>query len=192
MNQLASLIFSWLLGLMEDHICVRWWNMKYPLKYLIKCWRNLLKKLQKIPRWIRVSKANQFQTLDDFLIKITYKDHEDSYMMLRAILNQFLIELLALRVLNPIFELDRSKVSMCPTYKRVRLYKDIFLVFWLVDKEKKSIIQPKMLGDLSQCKPNEWGVGRMLMCDPNAYDEIAWGILGSKLGSYSFPYLRTF
>ena len=62
-------------------------------------------------------------------------------MMIRAIVNQFLIELLALRVLNPIFELDRSKVSMCPTYKRVRLYKDIFLVFWLVNDKIQSMIQ---------------------------------------------------
>ena len=106
MNHLASLTFSWLLGLMEDHICVRWCNMKYPLKYLINCWRNLLKKSHKIPRWIRVSKANQLQTLDDFLIKITCEDHGDPYMMLRANVNQLLIVLLALRVSNPRYELD--------------------------------------------------------------------------------------
>jgi hypothetical protein len=79
-----------------------------------------LKKLLKIPRQTRVSKANYLQTLEEYLIKVTYEDHGDSYMMLRAIVNQFLIELLALRVLNPRYELDRSKVSMCPTYKRVR------------------------------------------------------------------------
>ena len=53
-------------------------------------------------------------------------------MILRVNVNQFLIELLALRVLNPRYELDRSKVSMCTTYKRVKLYNDTFFVFWLV------------------------------------------------------------
>ena len=134
MNHLASLTFSWLLGLMEDHICIIWWNMKYLLKYLTKWWRNLLKKLHKIPKWIRVSKANQFQTLDDFLIKIACEDHGGSYMILRAIVNHFLIDILAMRVLNPRYELDESKVSMCTTYKRVRQYNDIFLVFWLLNE----------------------------------------------------------
>ena len=49
-------------------------------------------------------------------------------MILIAIVNHFLIELLALRVLNPRYELDRSKVSIPTTYKRVKLYIDIF--FW--------------------------------------------------------------
>ena len=50
-------------------------------------------------------------------------------MMVKAIVYQILIELLAMRVLNPIYELDRSKVSMWTTYKIIRLYNDIFLVF---------------------------------------------------------------
>jgi hypothetical protein len=80
-----------------------------------------------------VSKANQLQTLDDFLIKITCEDHGDPYMMLRSIVNHFLIEILALRVLNPIYELDRAYVNIHTTYKSKKLYNDIFLVF-LVSK----------------------------------------------------------
>ena len=60
-------------------------------------------------------------------------------MMLRAIVNHLLIELLALRVLNPICELDESNVSTCSTYKRVSAYKDIFLVFWLVKMIKYKV-----------------------------------------------------
>ena len=81
---------------------------------------------------IRVSKANQLQILDDFLIKITCEDHGDSYMILRANVNLLFINLLAMRVIKPRYELDRSKVSIHTTYKRVKLYNDIFLVFWLV------------------------------------------------------------
>ena len=63
-------------------------------------------------------------------------------MMLRANVTQFLIELLALRVLNHIYELDRAYVSMYTTYKRVKLYNDIFLVFWLVKHDEiQSMIQ---------------------------------------------------
>ena len=59
--------------------------------------------------------------------------------MSRANVSHFLIELLALRVLNPRYELDESKVSTCPTYKRVSAYKDIFLVFWLVKMIKYKV-----------------------------------------------------
>ena len=69
---------------------------------------------------------------------MTCEDLGDSYMMLRAIVDQFLIELLVMRVLNLRYELYRSKVSMCTTYKRVKLYNAKFFVFWLVNKEKKS------------------------------------------------------
>ena len=74
-----------------------------------------------------------------------------------------------MRVSNPRCDLDAL-----PT-KELHNYKDIFLVFWLVNNEKKSMIQSKVLGDLSQNKPNERGVRRMPRYDPNAYayDEIA-------------------
>ena len=57
-------------------------------------------------------------------------------MILISIVDQFLVELLAMRALNPKYELDRSKVSMCTTYKRVKPYNNIFLAFWLVNNEK--------------------------------------------------------
>ena len=62
-------------------------------------------------------------------------------MMLRSIVNHFLIEILALRVLNPIYELDRAYVNIHTTYKSKKLYNDIFLVFWLVNDKKQSMIQ---------------------------------------------------
>ena len=50
------------------------------------------------------------------------------------------------------------------------------------------MIQSNVFGDLSQGKPNEWVVRRISRCDlkANANDEIAWGILVSKLGSYRY------
>ena len=77
------------------------------------------------------------------------EDHWDPYMMSRVNLKHLLISLLALRVLNPKYELDRAYVSMHTTYKRVKLYIDIFLVFWLVNNEKQSMIQSTVLADLS-------------------------------------------
>ena len=64
------------------------------------------------------------------------EDHGDPNMILRAKLNHFLIELLALRSSNHKYELDGAWVSIHTTYKRVKLHIDIFLVFWLVNKEK--------------------------------------------------------
>ena len=50
--------------------------------------------------------------------------------MPRAIVDHFLIELIALRVLIPRYELDESKVIMYPTYKRVRqIQRHIFGIF---------------------------------------------------------------
>jgi hypothetical protein len=48
-------------------------------------------------------------------------------MILRVNVNHFLIEHLALRVLNPKYELDRAWVSISTTYKSNKLYVDIFL-----------------------------------------------------------------
>ena len=76
-------------------------------------------------------------------------------MMSRTNLNHLLIDLLALRVLNPRYELDGAWVNTHTTYKSNKLYIDIFLAFWLVNNEKQSMIQSNVLGDLSQCKPNE-------------------------------------
>jgi hypothetical protein len=78
---------------------------------------------------------------------------------------------------------------MCPTYKRVRQMQRHIFGFWASKMIKYKLWYNHMVvGDLSQYKPNEWGVGRMPRYDPNAnaYDEIAWGILGSKLGSYTY------
>ena len=83
------------------------------------------------------------------------EDHGDPYMMSIAIVNHFLIGLLALRVSNPRYELDEAWVTTHITYKRSKLCIDIFLVFWLVNNEKQSMIQSNVRGDLSQCKPNE-------------------------------------
>ena len=49
-----------------------------------------------------------------------------------------------------------------------------------------------VFGDLSQNKPNGWGVRRMPRYDPNAnaYDEIAWGILRSKFGVLQLPLFK--
>ena len=46
------------------------------------------------------------------------------------------------------------------------------------------MIQSHVLGDLSQCKPNERGVRRMPRCDPNAnaYDENNIRDLRVKIG----------
>lgn len=46
------------------------------------------------------------------------------------------------------------------------------------------MIQSKILGDLSQWKPNDWGVRRTPRCVPkaNANDEMAWGRLWSNWG----------
>ena len=135
MNQLANLKFSWCLGPMEDHICIRWWNFKYTLKYLINWWRNLLKKSHKIPRWIRVSKANKLQTLDEFLIKIINEDLGDPYMLSRSNLNHLLIDLLALRVLNHIYELDGAWVITHYLQKQQTIHWHIFGIF--VSKQRK-------------------------------------------------------
>ena len=64
------------------------------------------------------------------------EDHGDSYMMSRANVNHILIDLLALRVLNPIYELGGAWVITHTTYKSNKLYIDIFLVFWLVNNRK--------------------------------------------------------
>ena len=63
------------------------------------------------------------------MIKILCEAHRDPYVMSKANVYQLLIDALAMRVLNPRYELEESKVSMCTTYKRVSVYKDIFLVF---------------------------------------------------------------
>ena len=56
--------------------------------------------------------------------------------MSRINVNHLLIDLLALRVLNPRYELDGAWVNTHTTYKSNKLYIDIFLVFWLVNNEK--------------------------------------------------------
>ena len=173
---------------MVDHIWIIWWNLKCPLRNLINWWDSLLEKLLKIPSQTRVSKTNHLQTLEEYLIKVTYEDHGDSYMMLWDIVDPSLVVLLAMRVSNPRCELDEFWWS-CPTYKRVRqIQRHIFGI--LVSKKNDNIqvwYNHMVLGNISQNKPNERGVRRMPRCDPNAnaYDEIAWGILGSNLGSYT-------
>jgi hypothetical protein len=63
-------------------------------------------------------------------------------MILRAIVNHFLIELLALRVLNLRYELDRSKVSIHTTYKKVRqMQRHIFGILVSKDDKIQSMIQ---------------------------------------------------
>ena len=81
-----------------------------------------------------------------------------------------------MRVSNPRYGLDESMRS-CPTYKRVRqIQRHIFGI--LVSKNDKIQVwyNHKVLGDLSQNKPNERGVRRVPRYDPNAnaYDEVAW------------------
>ena len=67
---------------------------------------------------------------------MTCEDHGDPYMILRSNVNQIFIDLLALRVLNPRYELDEALVDAHTTYKSNKLYIDIFLVFWVVNNEK--------------------------------------------------------
>ena len=54
------------------------------------------------------------------------------------------------------------------------------------------MIQSNVLGDLSQCKPNEWGVGRIPRCDPNAnaYDENSMRDLRVKIGNLQLPLFK--
>ena len=105
---------------MVDHICIRWWILKCPLRNLINWWDSLLEKLLKIPSQTRVSKANHPQTLEENLINITCRYHWDSYMMLITILGS--IHGCALCSWGS-QTLDMNLIDQwwsCPTYKRVR------------------------------------------------------------------------
>jgi hypothetical protein len=51
-------------------------------------------------------------------------------MIPRDIVDRLLVEVLEMRVLNPRCEIDRSKVIMCPTYKRVRQMQRHIFGFW--------------------------------------------------------------
>ena len=70
-------------------------------------------------------------------------------MIYRVNMDYLFINPLALRVLNPRYELDGAWVTTHTTYKSNKLYIDISLVFWLVNNDKQSMMQSNVLGDLS-------------------------------------------
>ena len=100
--------------------------------------KKLAEEVTQDTKWIRASKENKLHNPDEFLIKMINKVHGDPYMMLGKTMNLYLIDLLHWGSQTLDMNLVGAQMDThthTPT-KETKLYIEIFLVFWLVNKGK--------------------------------------------------------
>ena len=157
--------------------------MKYTLKYLIKCWGSHTR----YPDELGFPRQTNFKLLMNSWSKWYVKTMGIHIWYLESMWTISWLVSLNWGSQTLAISLMKHRWAYTLPTKETKLYIDIFLVFWLVNNEKQSMIQSNVLGYLSQCKPNECGgkEDAKVWSKVNAYDEITWGILGLKLGYYS-------